>query len=111
VDTQLEVLAELFVELLVVLSVLGDLGEEFEALLDDVLSDDLQDLVVLKILSGNVKREILGVYDTSDEAQILGDQVLTVVHDEHSSHVELDVVLLLLGLEHVEWGSLGHEDD
>jgi hypothetical protein len=66
---------------------------------------------VLKILSADVKREIFGVNDTSDEAEVLGDEVLTVVHDEHSSHIELDVVFLLLGFEHVEGSPLGDEDD
>ena len=41
VDTELEVLAESSVELVKVLLVLGDLGNEVEGLLDQVLSDDL----------------------------------------------------------------------
>jgi hypothetical protein len=41
VDTQLKVLAELLVEFLVILSVLADFLEQFEAFLDDVLSDNL----------------------------------------------------------------------
>jgi len=111
VDAQLEVLAELFIELLEILSVFGDFLEELEALLGDVLLDDLEDLVVLEILSGDVEGEIFRVDHTSDEAEVLGDEILAVVHDEHSSDVELDVVFLLLGLEHVEGGTLGHEDD
>jgi hypothetical protein len=111
VDAQLEVLAELLVELLEVLGVLGDLLEELHALLSDVLLDHLQDLVVLQVLTGDVEGEIFGVDDTADEAEVLGDEILAVVHDEDSADVELDVVFLLLGLEHVEGGALGDEDD
>ena len=41
VDTKLEVLGESGVELVEVLLVLGNLGDEVEGLLDKVLSDDL----------------------------------------------------------------------
>jgi hypothetical protein len=58
VNTKLEVFAELFIELLEILSIFRDLSEKFNTLLSDVLFDDLEDLVVLKILSGNVKGEI-----------------------------------------------------
>ena len=111
VDAELEVLAELFVEILEVLSVLADFLEELKTLLGDVLLDDLQDLVVLEILSADVEREVLGVDDTSNEAEVLGDQFLAVVHDEDSPDVELDVVFLLLGLKHVEGSAFGDEDD
>lgn len=47
VDTELQVLGEGSVEFVVVLLVLGDLGNDIESLLDQVLSDDLQDLVLL----------------------------------------------------------------
>jgi hypothetical protein len=48
VDPQLEVLRELFVELLIVLLVLLDLSKHLKTLLDDVLLDDFQDLVLLE---------------------------------------------------------------
>jgi len=111
VNTKLEILAELFVEFLEVFSIFGYLLEELEALLGDVLLDDLQDFVVLEILSGDVEGEILGVNNTSDEAKIFRDEVFAVVHDEDSSDVEFDVVFLLLGFEHVEGSSLGDKDD
>lgn len=44
----------MFIELFVVFGILGDFSEKFQTFLDDVLSDDLKDLVVLKILSGDV---------------------------------------------------------
>jgi len=111
VNTKLEILAELFVEFLEVFSIFGYLLEELEALLGDVLLDDLQDFVVLEILSRDVEGEILGVNNTSDEAKIFRDEVFAVVHDEDSSDVELDVIFLLLGFEHVEGSSLGDKND
>ena len=101
-DTELDVLAEGFVELGEVVLVLRDLGEEVKALLDKVLADDLEDLVLLKRLTGDVQRQILGVDDTLDEVEVLGDELLAIVHDEDAADVELDVVALLLGLEEVE---------
>ena len=102
VDTELDVLAEGLVELVEVVLVLRNLGEEVHALLDEVLADDLEDLVLLERLTRDVEREILGVDDTLDEVEVLGDKVLAVVHDEDTADVELDVVALLLGLEEIE---------
>lgn len=102
VDTELQVLAERLVELLEVVLVLGDLAEEVHALLDNVLADDLEDLVLLERLTRDVEREILRVDDTLDKVEVLGDEVLAVVHDEDATDVELDVVALLLGLEEIE---------
>ena len=66
-DTELDVLAESAVELVELLLVLGDLVEELEGLLDDVLLDDLHDLVLLKSLTRQVEWEILRVDNTLDE--------------------------------------------
>ena len=109
VNTQFKVLAELLVEFLEVFGILTDFLEEFKAFLGDVLLDDLEDLVVLEILPADVEGEILGVNDTPDEAEIFGDEVFAIVHDEDPPDVELDVVFLLLGLEHVEGSPLGDE--
>ena len=42
--------------------------------------------------------------------EVLGDELVTVVHDEDSAHVQLDVVLLLLVLEEVEGSAARHEE-
>mmetsp|Transcript_17764 Transcript_17764/g.57462 ORF Transcript_17764/g.57462 Transcript_17764/m.57462 type:complete len:716 (-) Transcript_17764:251-2398(-) len=110
VDAELEVLAERLVELGVVVLVLGNLGEHLQALLHDVLLDDLEDLVLLEHLAGDVEGEILGVDDALDEGQPLGDDLLAVVHDEHAADVELDVVALLLAVEEVEGRALGGKE-
>ena len=110
VDAELEVLAELLVELLVVIGVLGDLVEELDGLLDQVLLDDTEDLVLLQGLARDVEGQVLRVDNTLDEGEPLRHEVLAVVHDEDAAHVELDVVLLLAaGLEHVE-GRARHEE-
>merc|ERR1712054_266562 len=112
VDAELDVLAKLLVELLEVLRVLLDLAKELNALLDNVLLDDLEDLVLLQRLTRDVERQVLGVDDALDEGEPLGDEVLAVVHDEDAAHVELDVAgVLLLGLEEVKGRALGHEKD
>ena len=102
VNTELEVLAERLVELVEVVLVLCDLGEKVHALLDEVLADDLEDLVLLKRLTRDVERKILGVDDTLDEVEVFRDEILAVVHDEDTADVELDVVPLLLRLEQVK---------
>ena len=112
VDAQLEVLGELLVELGVLVLVLRHLEEEVEALLDEVLADDLEDLVLLQALARDVERQVLAVHHALDEAQVLRDELLAVVHDEDAAHVELDVVgLLARGLEEVEGRALGQVDD
>ena len=111
VDAELDVLAELLVELLVVVLVRGDVLEELDGLLDDVLLDDLEDLVLLEGLAGDVQREVLAVDDAAEEREPLGADVLAVVHDEDAADVELDVVALLVRLEHVEGRALRRVED
>ncbi|CAH0038645.1 unnamed protein product [Clonostachys rhizophaga] len=111
VDTELEVLGEGAVELVELLLVLGDLLEELKRLLDDVLLDDLHDLVLLESLTGQVEGKILRVDNTLDEAEPLRDEVSSVISDEDTADVELDVVLGLLSLEQVEGSTLGDEED
>ena len=62
----------------------------------------LENLVLLQHLARDVERQILAVNNALDKAQVLRDQLVTVVHDEHTSHIQLDVVLLLLGVKQVK---------
>ena len=109
-DAQLQALAELLVELLVVVLLLSDLCEHLEALLHKILLDDSQDLVLLQGLTGDVQRQVLRVHHALHEVQPLWHQLLAVVHDEDTTHVQLDVVALLLGLEEVEGRPAGDEE-
>jgi len=111
VDTELKILTELFVELLIVFSILGDFSNKFNTLLGNILLYNLQDLIVLKEFSADVKGKIFRINNTLDESKIFGNQLLTIVHDENSSNVQLDVVLFLLGFEEIEGGSLGNKED
>ena len=101
-DTELQVLAESLVELGEIILVLGNLAEHVHTLLDDVLTNDLEDFVLLKSLTRDVEREILGVNNTLDEVEVFGNDVLAVVHDKDATDVEFDIVTLLFGLEEVE---------
>merc|ERR1712144_160717 len=109
--TKLHVLAELLPELVVVLGILSNLVEHLDGLLDQVLLDDLEDLRALQHLTGDVERKVLGVNNALDEGEELGDKLLAVVGDEHTTHVQLDVGALLGWLEHVKGSTLGHKQD
>merc|ERR1719235_360327 len=75
VDAELQVLAEGLVELIEVVLVLRDLVEHLEALLDDVLADDLEDLILLEHLARDVEGQVLRVDDALDEAEVLRDNL------------------------------------
>lgn len=101
-NTKFQVLAKGFIELIKVVLVLRNLAEKVQTFPDDVLTDDLEDLVLLKGLARNVERKIFRVNDALDKIEVFGDDVLAIVHDENAADVELDVVALLLGLEKIE---------
>ena len=100
----------MFIELVVVVLILSQIFDELHALLHQVLADHLEDLALLHHLTGNVEGQVFGVNHTPHKVQVLRDDVLTVVHDEDSAHVQLDVVLLLLVLKQVEGSTLGDEE-
>jgi len=106
VNTELDVLAKGLVELGEIVLVFGDLADEIERLLDKVFTDNLEDLILLEGLTRDVEGKVFGVDDTLDEVEVLGDKVLTVIHDEDTTDVELDVVALLLGLEEIEGSAI-----
>ena len=64
----------------------------------------------MKSLTGDVQWKILRIDDTLDKVKILGNNLLAVVHDEHTTNVQFDRVLLLLVLEQIEWGAFGDEE-
>ena len=101
-DTELNVLAKGLPELVIIVFVLSDLTNKVECLLDKILANDLQNLILLKSLTGNVEWKILRINDTLDKVKVLGDELLAVVHDEDTADIELDVVTLLLLLEEIE---------
>jgi len=110
-DSQLKILSELFIELLIVFSIFSNLVKHFKRFLDDAFLDDFQDPVLLEIFSRNVKRKIFTIYYSLNEAQVFRDQFFTIIHNEYSSDIKFYVILLLLGLEQVEGSSLGDKQN
>lgn len=102
VDAELQILAKRLVEFGEVVLILGDLAQKIHALLDDVLANDLENLVLLEGLSGDVEGEILRIDDTLDEVEVLGNDILAIVHDKDTAHVELNVIALLLAFKEIE---------
>merc|ERR1719284_1185027 len=78
-DTKLQALAKLFIELLVVILLLGNFCKHLQALLHKVLLDHTQDLVLLQSLPRDVQRKILRIHDTLDKIQPLWNEVLPIV--------------------------------
>ena len=104
-NTELDVLAEGFIELGEVVLILSNLADEVEGLFDKVFADNLEDLILLESLTRDIEGKVFRVDNTLDEVEVLGDEILAVVHDEDATDVKLDVVALLLGLEKIEGGT------
>uniref|UniRef100_A0A2M3ZY44 Secreted protein n=1 Tax=Anopheles triannulatus TaxID=58253 RepID=A0A2M3ZY44_9DIPT len=106
-DAELNVGRVLLPELLVLLLV--DLLQHIERLPDQLLLDHLDELVLLERLTRHVQWQIVRIDDTADEAQIVGHHVVELVRNEHTAHVQLDVVRLRAVLvEALRWLHLRH---
>ena len=57
--------------------------------------------ILLQDLAADVQRKVFAVDDAADEAQVLRQKLLGVVHDEDALHVELDAGLVV-GLVEIE---------
>ena len=88
------------VEFLVLLPVVFQHGFQLGLdLLLDVPGDDGQLAVVLEHFTADVQRQILAVHHAADEAEVLGQQILAVVHNQHAAAVQLQAPLVILGVE------------
>src|SRR6202042_3083634 len=106
VETFLEWAIVLSDELRVLLGAAGGEGFQFgEDLFDAGGLNAGEDLVLLQDLARDVERKVFGVDDAADEAEILREELLGVVHDEDALDVELDAGLVV-GLVEIQ-GSLG----
>ncbi len=101
----------MFVEFLVIFSVISDFLDKLHDLFDQVFLDNFKNLVLLQKFSGNVKREILGIYNTFNKTEEVRDKFLAVIHNEDSSNIEFDVIFFLLGFEQIEGSSFGNEEN
>ena len=88
------------VEFLVLLPVVFQHGLQlgFDLLLD-VPGDDGQLAVVLEHFTADVQGQILTVHNAADKAEVLGQQILAVVHNQHAAAVQLQSTLVILGVE------------
>jgi len=87
VNSEFDVLGELLVEDLEVFLVFGNGGEHFESTLDNVLADQFDDTVLLKVFSGNVKWKIIRIDNTLEEVKVFWDEIFAVVHNENSADI------------------------
>ena len=85
-NTELQAATKSPVELCEVVLVPKYPTEKIHALLH---AYDLKNLVLLECLTGDVERKVLRVDNTLDEVEILGDNVITIVHDEDEVNIEL----------------------
>ena len=51
---------------------------------------------MLQHFSGNVERQILGVYQTLYEAEIVRQQIRALIHDQHAGRIELQTLFVVL---------------
>ena len=70
---------------------------------------------MLEDLTADVQGEVGGVHHALDKAEVVGQQVGALVHDEHAGGVELQTLLVLPGVEviggllgDIEQGLIGH---
>ena len=86
-------------ELLVVLPVV--LQQGFQLLLDllfKVTGNDGKLAVVLQHLTADIQGDILGIHHAADEAEVVGQQLLTVIHDHHTGGIKLQAAFEILGV-------------
>ncbi len=102
VDAELDVQPEVLPELLVLLPVLRQHRTQFiEHLALDPVFDQTQLVVVLQHLTRNVQGQILRIHEPLHKPKIRRQQLLAVVHDEHTPGVQLQTRFVVLGIESV----------
>ena len=109
VGTELDLTAELLPELLVLCAVVGQHGVQLVLdLLFQSVVDQLELVVLLQHLTADVQAQVLTVHDALDEAEVVGQQVGALFHDQHAGSVQGQTLLVLLGVE-VVGAVAGHE--
>ena len=98
-------------ELQILLGLVGrdvlEFGEDF---FDAGGADAGEDAILLEDFAADVEGQIFAVDDAADEAEVLGEQLFGVVHDEDAFDVELDADLVL-GLVEIERGFGGDVEE
>ena len=111
VDAELQGAAELLEEALVGLAVIVAHARQVGLdLLLEAPGDGAQLAVVLQRLARDVQREIGGVHHAAHEAEVVGQQFLALVHDEHVGRVQGQAALVVLRV-HVPGRTARHEHE
>ena len=79
-DAATEVLEEALIGFAVIFEHLQQVGLD---LLLELLGDGTQLAIVLKRFARDVEREVLAVHHTTNEVEVIGQQLLAFLHDEH----------------------------
>ena len=96
----------------VVLPFLGELADHVERLANELLLDGLEAGVLLQGLAADVQGQGVGVDDALDEREVLGQEFVELVGDEHAADVELERrSLVVVVVEEVLGGLLRNEQD
>ena len=96
----------------VVLPFLGELADHVESLTNELLLDDFEAGVLLQGLAADVQGQGVGVDDALDEREVLGQEFVELVGDEHAADVELERrSLVVVVVEEVLGGLLRNEQD
>ena len=87
---------ELLPEFLVAFGVVfGQLIQHLQHALGQRAAQVLRHAAVLQNLARHVQRQIVGIDQTTHEAQVVRHELLGVVHDEHALHVQFQAVLVI----------------
>ena len=109
VSAELDLAAELLPECLVLFAVVDQHGMQLVLdLLFQCIVDQLELVVLLQHLAADVQAQILAVHNALDEAEVIGQQVCALFHDEHAGCVQSQTLLILLGVE-IIGAMAGHE--
>ena len=96
VDAPFKLCAERGVELLVFLAIvllhLRKLGRD---LLFNRLGNALKLTVVLKHFTGDIEREVGAIHKTAHKAEIVGQKILAMLHNEHTARIELQALFIV----------------
>ena len=99
ISAVLDLAAECLPEGLIVLAlILLQLEQLALDLLLQALGDRLEVAVVLEHLTRDVERQVGGVHHAAYKAEMVGQQVGAFVHDQHTVRVQLQALLIVLGV-------------
>ena len=90
VNANLEGLAELIPELFIILTLVLELaGKRLEDILFESLTDNLEFTALLQKFTRDIEGQVRRIHQALHKAQVIRQQVLALVHDEHMTGIEL----------------------